>query len=65
MDRIAYGETRFYQGEIIQCQSYHADYACPCGGVAMSSADRMDFSNQVPTVRFSWAPVAMSYHARH
>jgi hypothetical protein len=26
-------------GELIRCQSDHSDYACPRGGVAMSSGD--------------------------
>jgi hypothetical protein len=65
MDWIPYGEVRFYQGEFIRCQSYHGDYACSCGGVAISSADGMDFSTQVLAVRCVWMPVALSYCAKH
>jgi hypothetical protein len=65
MDRIPYGETRFYQDELIQCQGYHDDYACSCDGVAMSSNDGTDPSTRVPAVRCVWVPVTVSYHARH
>jgi hypothetical protein len=51
MDRIPYGEARLYQDELIQCQSYYDDYACPCGGVAMLGGDGMDPSTRVPAVR--------------
>jgi hypothetical protein len=44
MDRIPHREALFYQGELIQCLSYHVDYACSCGGVAMSSGDRTGFN---------------------
>jgi hypothetical protein len=37
--RIFYGEAHLYQGKLIQCQSYHGDYACSRGGVAMSGGD--------------------------
>jgi hypothetical protein len=42
--RLLRGEACFYQGVLIQCQSYHDDYACSFGGVAMSGSDGMDFS---------------------
>jgi hypothetical protein len=59
------GEGRFYQGMLIQRQSYHGDYACSLNRVAMSDDDGIDSSTQVPTARHAWAPVATSYHARH
>jgi hypothetical protein len=31
----------------------------------MSDDDGMASSTQVPTVRYVWVPVAMSYHDRH
>jgi hypothetical protein len=31
----------------------------------MSGSDGMDFSTQVPVVRCTWAPAAMSYHVRY
>jgi hypothetical protein len=65
MYRIPYEEARFYQGELIRCQSYHDDYAYSCGRVAMSGGDGMDFSTQVPAVKYTWAPVATSCRARH
>jgi hypothetical protein len=49
----------------MRCQSYHDDYTCSYGGVAMSSGDEMDSSTQVPAVRCVWVPMAMSYRARH
>jgi hypothetical protein len=64
MDRMPYGEARFYQGELIQCHSYHSDYACSCGEVSMPGGDGMDSNTQVPAIRCAWAPVVMSYHAR-
>jgi hypothetical protein len=39
MDRIPYAEAHLHQGMLIQCQSYHGDYACSFGGVAMSDVD--------------------------
>jgi hypothetical protein len=47
-DRILRGEARFYQGVLIQRQSYHDDYECSFGRVAMSGGDGMDFSTRVP-----------------
>jgi hypothetical protein len=44
VDRISYGEAHLYQGELIQCQSDHDNYACSHGGVAMSGDDMMDSS---------------------
>jgi hypothetical protein len=58
MDRIPYGEVRFYQGKVIQCQSYHGDYACSYGGVAMSGGDGVDSNTQVPIVMCAWVLVA-------
>jgi hypothetical protein len=51
MDRISYGKVRLYQGVLIPCQSYHGDYAYPCGRVAMSNNDGMTSSTQEPIVR--------------
>jgi hypothetical protein len=51
MHRISYGEACLYQGVLIQCQSYDADYTCSCGRVAMSGDDGMISSTQVPVVR--------------
>jgi hypothetical protein len=51
MDRILYGEARFYQGELIRCQSYHGQYACSCVRVAILGGDGMDSSTQVLPVR--------------
>jgi hypothetical protein len=65
MDRIPNGEAHFYQDVLIRCQSCHDDYACSCGGVAMSSGDGMDPSTQVPVVRCTWLPKTMSYRDRH
>jgi hypothetical protein len=64
MDQIPYGETRFYQGELIRCQSYYDDYACSCG-VIVSDGDGMDSNTQVSVVRCTWVPVVMSYRDRH
>jgi hypothetical protein len=36
-----------------------------CGGVAMLGGDKMGSNTQVPASRCTWAPVAMSCHARH
>jgi hypothetical protein len=65
MGWITYEDARFYQGELIRCQSYHDDYACFCGGVAMSGGDGTTSSTQVLAVRCVWPPVAMCCHARH
>jgi hypothetical protein len=65
MERIPYGEARFYQGKLIQCKSYHDDYACSCGGVTLSDGDGMDPHTQVPIVRCAWVHVTMSYRAWH
>jgi hypothetical protein len=39
MNRIPYGEAHLYQDMVVQCQSYHGDYVCSFGGVAMSDDD--------------------------
>jgi hypothetical protein len=65
MDRILSGEARFYQGMLIQRQSYHGDYACSFVGVVMLGGNMTDFSTQVPAIRHAWSPTAMSHHARH
>jgi hypothetical protein len=65
LDRILRGEARLYQGMLIRCQSYCIDYACSFGGVVVSHGDETSSSSQVPVIRRMWAPVAMSYHARH
>jgi hypothetical protein len=62
LDLISYEEARFYQDELIQCQSDHGNYACSHGGVAMSDSDGMDSSTQVPVVRCAWAPMVTSCH---
>jgi hypothetical protein len=54
MDRILRGEDRFYQGVLIQRQSYHDDYVCLFDGVAMSHSDMTDSSTQVPVIRRTW-----------
>jgi hypothetical protein len=54
MDRIPYVEARLYQGELIQCQSYHDDYVCSYGGVVTSDGDGMDSTTQVSVVRCAW-----------
>jgi hypothetical protein len=64
MDQILGGKARLYQGKLIQCQSYHGDYACSSGGLAMSDGDGMDSSTQVFDVRCAWVLMAMSCHAR-
>jgi hypothetical protein len=64
MDRILHGETRFYQGMLIQCQSYHCDYVCPRDGAIVSGGDGINSSTQLPAVRSAWVTVALSYHAR-
>jgi hypothetical protein len=56
--------TRFYQGILIHCQSYHGDYVCSFDGVVMSGGNRMDSSTQVLVVKRVWAPVATSCRAR-
>jgi hypothetical protein len=58
-------EARFYQGVLIRYQGYHDDYACSCGGAAMSDGDVIDSSTHVHVVRCVWVPVAMSHRARH
>jgi hypothetical protein len=60
VDQIFYGELRLYQGELIRCQSDHGDYACSCGGVAMSDSDGTNFSTRVSVVRRAWAPAVTS-----
>jgi hypothetical protein len=65
MDHISYGEAHRYQGMLIRCQSNHANYACSCGRIAMSCGDGMGSCTQVPAVRCVWAPVGVSYCARH
>jgi hypothetical protein len=57
--------TRFFQGVLIQCQSYHGDYVCSFGGVAMSGSDGMSSSTQVPAARHMWVPMVMSCRVRH
>jgi hypothetical protein len=51
MDRILYGEARFYQRELIRCQSYHGHYAYSCVSVAMLGGDGTDSNTQVLPVR--------------
>jgi hypothetical protein len=63
-DQILRGEAHFYQGVLIQHQSYHGDYACSFGGVAMSRGNGMDFSTRVPAVRHAWATVIPGFYAK-
>jgi hypothetical protein len=65
MDQIPYGEAHFYQGKLIRCQNYHGNYACSCGGLAMSGGDGMDSSIELLTIRCTWAPVALFHRARN
>jgi hypothetical protein len=44
VDKICYGESHLYRGELIRCQSDHNDYACSHGVVAMSGGDRSAYS---------------------
>jgi hypothetical protein len=44
MNWILYGEARFYQVELVGCQSYDGDYACSCDAVAMLGIDGVDSS---------------------
>jgi hypothetical protein len=65
MDRISYEKAHMYQGMLILYQSCHVDCAYPCGRVAMSDGDGTTSSTQVPTVKCTWVPVAVSCCARH
>jgi hypothetical protein len=60
-----HGEARFYQDMLIQCQSYHVDYACPFGEVAVSGGHGTDCSTRVPAARCAWVTVATSCRTRH
>jgi hypothetical protein len=60
VDWIFHGEPRPYRGELIRCKSEHDDYVCPCGGIAMSSGDRMNSSTLVTVARRAWASAVMS-----
>jgi hypothetical protein len=53
------------QGVLIRCQSYHGDYACPFGDVAVPGSDGMGSSTQVPVVKCAWVPATTSHRARH
>jgi hypothetical protein len=57
--------SRFYQGVLIQCQSYHGDYVCTLGRAAMSDGDGIDLNTRVPATRGVWVPMVLSYHGRH
>jgi hypothetical protein len=65
MDHISYGKVRLYQGVLIPYQSYHANYACLYGRVAMSDGDGTASSTQVLAVRCAWVHVAVSSHVRY
>jgi hypothetical protein len=58
-------KAHLYQGVLIPCQSYHGDYAYPCGRVAMSDSDRTAFSTQLLVVRCTWVPLVVSCRVRH
>jgi hypothetical protein len=58
------GEAHFYQGVLIQHQSFYGNYACTFGRVAMSDGDGIDPSTWVPIARGAWVPAVLSYHAR-
>jgi hypothetical protein len=64
-EQIFCGEARFYYGILIYRQSYHGDYVCSLGRVAMSDCDGIDSSVGVLTARHVWVPVATSCRARH
>jgi hypothetical protein len=64
-DQISCGEARFYQGELIRCQSDNNDYVCPRGEVAMSDSDGTNSNTRVLVVRCVWAPVVTFYHVYH
>jgi hypothetical protein len=49
---------------LILRQSYHGDYACILGQVAMSDGDGIDSSTRVHAARRAWALVATSCRAR-
>jgi hypothetical protein len=44
----------FTEGVLIRCQSYHDDYACTFGRVAMPGGDGMDSYTRVPVARHMW-----------
>jgi hypothetical protein len=53
---------------LIRCQGNHDDYACLCGGVAMSDGDSMGSSDQVHGARCGgclWLRPIMSAFIRH
>jgi hypothetical protein len=54
-----------FQGVLIWCQSYHGEYPCLFGDVAVSSGDRTGSSTQVSIIKRAWALVAMSCRANH
>jgi hypothetical protein len=59
MDRILCGEATFPRA-CLSDVSYHCDYACSCGGAAMSGGDGMDPSTRLSFVWCVWVPAAMS-----
>jgi hypothetical protein len=44
----------FTEGMILRCQSYHGDYTCTLGRVAMSGSDGMNSCTRVPATRCAW-----------
>jgi hypothetical protein len=64
MDRFLHGEAYFYLGMIVQCQSYHGNYAYPRGGATMLVGDGMDSRTRVSATMGAWVPVVLSYNAR-
>jgi hypothetical protein len=65
MDQILHGEDHFYESIFIQCQSYHDNYVCSYGGVAMSGGDGTDSGTQVPTIRRAclWPRLVIARHS--
>jgi hypothetical protein len=50
---------------LIRCQSYHGDYGCTFGEVAVLGGDGTCSITQVPVVKHAWVPLAMFRRARH
>jgi hypothetical protein len=50
---------------LIERESYHDDYTCSFGRVAMSGGDWTNFSTRVPAANGVWVPAVLSYCTRH